>query len=31
LGFDFGYTAGAENHPLTNTMRISLRYRFGKD
>lgn len=31
IGFDFGYTHGADNHPLTNTMRISLRYRFGKD
>lgn len=28
LGFDFGYTSGQEGHPLTNTMRISLRYLF---
>ncbi|MDD3807521.1 MAG: PorV/PorQ family protein [Candidatus Marinimicrobia bacterium] len=31
IGFDFGYTGGEKNHPLTNTMRISLRYCFGKN
>ena len=28
FGFDFGYTSGEEGHPLTNTMRISLKYQF---
>ncbi len=28
FGFDFGYTSGKPGHPLTNTMRISLKYQF---
>ncbi len=28
LGFDFAYTGGKKGHPLTNTMRYSLRYEF---
>lgn len=28
LGFDFAYTGGKEGHPLSNTMRYSLRYEF---
>ena len=28
IGFDFGYTSGKPGHPLTNTMRISLKYQF---